>query len=360
MSIPLLTEHTALGAVMTTVGPETVPLHYGDPVAEHNAVRSRVGVADLSHRGVWHLRGPDATRFLQGTLSNDIAALGPGEGCYALSLTGRGKIISDLVVLRRKEGFLMHAPAETREAGFASLERFLIGDDAELTDETGRIGIIGVYGPACRETTSLFEEALPELPEFHFAERNFEGEPILLAAAFWTGEKGIELLAPASILPALWAALTARAAEAGGRPVGDAALDSLRLEAGIPRGGTDFDEETLPQSAALERALSHTKGCYRGQEIVLRVHTKGEVKHVLRGLVLDEAEGSLPARGTKLLIEGEERGWVTRAVHSPTLGKIIGLAYLQKPARTPGTSVRLDSSPPRTATVTSLPFYHRG
>ena len=359
MSMPLLTEHTGLGAVMTALGPETVPLHYGDPVAEHRAVRSRLGVADLSHRGVWRLQGPDATRFLQGTLSNDVAALGPGEGCYALSLTGRGKIISDLVVLRRKEGFLMHAPAETRDAGFASLDRFLIGDDAELRDETGRIGIIGVYGPACREAVSLFDEALPELHEFHFAERNFEDEPILLAASFWTGEKGIELLAPASVLPALWAALMERAAEAGGRPVGDAALDSLRLEAGVPRGGTDFDEETLPQSAALEGALSHTKGCYRGQEIVLRVHTKGEVKHLLMGLVLDEAAGPLPARGTKLLIEGEERGWLTRFVHSPTLGKIIGLAYLQKPARTPGTSVTLASSPPRTATVAPLPFYRR-
>ncbi len=360
MSMPLLAEHTRLGAVMTAAGPETIPLHYGDPVAEHKAVRDRVGVADLSHRGVWRLQGPDATRFLQGTLSNDIAALEPGEGCYALSLTGRGKIISDVIVLRRKHGFLMHAPAETREAGFASLDRFLIGDDAELTDETGKIGIIGVYGPDCRETASLFEEALPQLPEFHFAERNFKDEPILLAAAFWTGEKGLELLAPASVLPALWATLTARATEAGGRPVGDAALDSLRLEAGIPRCGADFDEETLPQSAALESALSHTKGCYRGQEIVLRVHTKGEVKHVLMGLVLDEAEGPLPARGTKLLVGGEERGWVTRVVHSPTLGKIIALAYLQKPARTPGTSVRLESSPPRIATVTPLPFYHGG
>lgn len=356
MTMPLEDEHTRLGAVMETRGAVRTPSHYGDPVAEHLAVRQSAGVADLSHRGVWRLAGPDAERFLQGTLSNDVAALTPGQGCYALSLTGRGKIVSEVIVLRRANDFLMHAPAETREAGFASLDRFLIGDDAELTDETGRMGIIGVYGPAAREVASCLGEVLPAMADYHFVTREVRGETVLLAGASWTGEEGIEILAPACALPSIWAALLDRA---GGRAVGTAALDTLRIEAGTPRGGVDFDTETLPQSAGLEHALSHTKGCYRGQEIVLRVHTKGAVKHALGGIALDAAADPPPPAGTRILTGEREAGWITSAVRSPTLGLTVALAQLQKAARAPETPVVLATSVPRSARVVALPFYRR-
>ncbi len=360
MRLALEKHHERLGATMRATGGEPLPVHYGDPAAENRAVRGRAGLADLSHRAVWRLEGPDAPRFLQGSLSNDIEALQPGQGCYALSLTNRGKVITDLVVFRRKLDFLMHAPTETRSAGFASLERFLVGDDATLTDLTGRMGMLGVYGPEARGiVASLWKEALPALPDHHFIERFFGGDTLLVSAAAWTGELGFEIIAPVALLPALWEDLLSRVRAHGGLPVGEAALDSLRLEAGTPRSGIDFDEETIPQMAGLDHALCHTKGCYRGQEIVLRVQTKGQVKRSLIGLSLEGPADSLPGRGTKLLVAGREEGWITSAIASPTLGRPLALGYLNRQVKAPGTVVEIAASPPRQATVTPLPFYRR-
>lgn len=354
-------EHTRLGATMIQVGPARAPRDYGDPVAEHLAVRRAVGVADLSHRGLWRIAGPDAARFLQGILTNDILALRPGQGCYALSLTARGKIISEVIVLRRRDDFLLHAPAETREAGFASLDRYLVGDDAVLTDEGDRLGLLGLFGPAAKRVAErITGGSMPDLPDHHFIERPFAGGGILLSGASWTGERGFEIVAPATLLPPLWASLLDGAAGEGGRPVGDAALDTLRLEAGHPRGGVDFDEETLPQAAGLERALDHKKGCYRGQEIVLRVHTKGQLKNGLAGFLLEDGGAPLPAHGTKLRQDGREVGWITSAAASPTLGRGIALGYVHRTLGAPGTHLEVATSPPGEARVAPLPFYRAG
>jgi folate-binding protein YgfZ len=254
----------------------------------------------------------------------------------------------------------MHAPAETRSAGFLSLERYLVGDDAALTDLTGSVGMAGVYGPEAREiVASLWTEPLPPLPERHFTERGYGGDTALVAAAGWTGEEGFEIIASTGALPALWEDLQGRVKARGGLPVGEAALDSLRVEAGTPRGGIDFDAETIPQMAGLDHAISHTKGGYRGQEIVLRVQTKGRVKRSLIGLTLEDPAGSLPGRGTKLRVAGREAGWITSAIASPTLGRALALGYLDREAKAPGTAVELATSPPRRATVSPLPFHRR-
>ncbi|MDP3939760.1 MAG: aminomethyltransferase family protein [Deltaproteobacteria bacterium] len=354
-------EHERLGATMERLGPVEAPLHYGDPVAEHLAVRNHAGVADLSHRGLWRLSGPDAERFLQGILTNDIASLRQGQGCYALSLTGRGKIVSEVIVLRRSSDFLMHAPAETREAGFASLDRYLVGDDAALTNEGEALGMLGLFGPAAPLVAAgVLGGAVAELPDHHFVERPFAGATVLLAGASWTGEKGFEIIAPAATLPGLWGSLLERIAAEGGRAVGGAALDTLRIEAGYPRGGVDFGEDTLPQTAGLEKALDHKKGCYRGQEIVLRVHTKGQVKHLLMGLLLDDGGAVLPPHGTKLERNGTEIGWITSAALSPTLKRPLALGYLDRDARAPGTRVEVKTTPAGAATVAELPFYGAG
>ena len=361
MTLPLRDRHIALGARWTTVESEEIPFHYGDPIAEHLAVRESAGLADRSHRGVWRLTGPDAARYLHGLLSNDIESLQPGQGCAALLLTARGGIVCDLVVHRRSsEEFFLHASAETRVAGFAELHRFLVGDDAAIEDVSNAMGMLGVYGPAAREATAtLWTEPIPPMPEGHFTERRFGEDAVLVSATHWTGEEGVELLAARGAISGLWDPLLDALRVRGGRAVGEAALETLRVEAGTPRAGVDFDQETIPQQAGLERAVSFTKGCYRGQEIVLRVRTRGHANRTLVGLALEGLTDALPARGTKLHVDGQEKGWITSAIHAPTLGRPIALGYLHRTATAPGTLVEVATIPPRGARVVSLPFYRR-
>lgn len=358
MRHPLHDIHLGLGARMTRLGDAEVPLDYGDPVLEHRAVREAAGLADRSHRRVWLAAGPDAARFLQGLLSNDIEGLAPGQGCYATFLTERGMIVTDLVVLRRRDDFLLHAPPETGTKGLPLLARFLVGDDATLEDHSAGMGILGVYGPRAQEAVAAIGAPIGSIPEWHFVERAFQGETLLVAAARWTGEEGFEILAPAGLLGALWDRLLEAVRGLGGRPVGDAALDMLRVEAGTPRAGVDFDEETIPQQAGLDHALSFTKGCFRGQEIVLRVRTRGHANRSLVGLEL-QGPAAPPPRGTKLLHGGVEAGTITSAIFSPTLGKPIALAMLHRTATAPGTVLEVAAAPPFTAAVVPLPFTRR-
>jgi folate-binding protein YgfZ len=268
-------------------------------------------------------------------------------------------ILTDLVVHRRGDDFLLHAPPESGTKGLALLARFLVGDDATLEDLSGTMGILGVYGPRSAEAAAAVLGPIPPLPEAHFARKDFGGGSILVAAARWTGEEGYEILAGAGLCAPLWERLLEAVRAVGGRAVGEAALESLRIEAGTPRAGVDFDEETIPQQAGLDHAISFTKGCFRGQEIVLRVRTRGHANRRLSGLALSGAGTPLPARGTKVLQEGVEAGTITSAVLSPTLGKPIALAMLHRTATAPGTVLEIDVTPPLRATVVSLPFYRR-
>lgn len=344
---------------MGLVGDVEIPLDYGDAVLEHRAVREAAGLADRSHRRVWRAAGPDAARFLHGLLSNDIEGLAPGQGCYATFLTDRGMILTDLVVHRRAEDFLLHAPLETGVKGLTLLDRFLVGDDATLEDLSDRMGILGVYGPRAPEVVATIGDPVAQIPEWHFAERDFEGAELLVSAARWTGEEGFEILAPVAALAALWDRLLGSVRAQDGRPVGDTALDTLRIEAGTPRAGVDFDEDTIPQQAGLDHAISFTKGCFRGQEIVLRVRTRGHANRSLVGLALSGPGSPLPPRGTGVLHEGVEAGRITSAILSPTLGKPIALGMLSRTAAAPGTVLEVGSTPPRAATVVPLPFYRR-
>ncbi len=359
MGLPLHDIHLKLGARMTLTGDAEIPLDYGDALLEHRAVREAAGLADRSHRRVWRAAGPDAARFLHGLLSNDIEALRPGEGCYATFLTERGMILTDLVVHRRDDDFLLHAPPETGTRGLALLARFLVGDDATLEDLSGRLGILGVYGPRAPEAVAAALGPIPLMPDAHFVQRDFGGERLLVAAARWTGEAGLEILAGAGVLEPLWERLLEAARAAGGRAVGDTALDTLRIEAGTPRAGVDFDDETIPQQAGLDHAISFTKGCFRGQEIVLRVRTRGHANRRISGLVLSGAGTALPARGTLIRHEGAEAGTITSAIFSPTLGEPVALAMLHRTATAPGTVLEIDAASPLRATVVPLPFYKR-
>jgi aminomethyltransferase len=235
-----------------------------------------------------------------------------------------------------------------------TLRRYLIADKVVL--ESLPLYALAFQGPRARP---LLEKTLhidlPDLPEYGHFQTNFAGFPVRVVRASSTGEEGYEVWVNEKGLFGLWGAACGQAPTYDMLPCGTEALETLRIEAGIPRYGSEIGEDTLLLEAGLTNAVSFTKGCYIGQEIVERSRSRGHVNWKLVGIVASAPEP--PSARTKLILEGKEVGEVTSACASPTLEKIIALAYVRREAAEPGTKLLLASGIP--AEVVALPFYRR-
>lgn len=353
--LPLDAQHRSLQAQWTSAAEWEIPLHYGDPLAEHAAVRERAGVADLSARGLWRASGPDRAKYLQGILTNDILALTPGQGCYAALLDVKGHLQADLRLFALDDALLLDFEPALTASTVALLKRYIVVYKVKLEDVSADWLHLMLSGPKTGEwLTTLFGRSLPSLPDYHLVTWDWQGHPIVLIRLSDTGEEGVHLLAPSGAGPAFWDALLAAGRSFGARPIGMQALESLRIEAGVPKFGAELDASRFPAEANIEHAVSYTKGCYLGQETTMRIKTQGSVNRKLVGLRLDGS--ALPAPGTPLLADGQKIGVLTSALDSPTLKQKIALGFVQKGFFEPGTRLAMDGS---SATVTSLPFYHR-
>jgi len=332
-----------------------VPARYNDSKVEYAAARNAAGIFDLSFRARFAARGPDRVSFLHNILSNDVRSLGPGRGIYAVLLDVKGHILADLRVYSEPEQVLLETDVDLIQKVINALERYIIMD--EVTLEPLKWRGLALQGPQSR---ALLERnlagALPSLSEFGHFRSNYCGLPIHFVRVSSTGEEGYELWVPAEDAPGqtkvLWQALLAGARGLTAVPCGTEALEMLRIEAGIPRYGADFGEDTLPLEAGLLNALSFTKGCYPGQEIVERARSRGHVNWKLVGVAVDGVVP--PSPGDKLVWEGKEVGEVTSACLSPSQSRPIALAYVRREVSEPGT--RLTFTFGAAAEVRELPF----
>lgn len=330
-----------------------------------------------SERCRLRLFGPDARRFLHGMVSNDILALLPGQGCHATLLTVKGKLLADLVVYEcGGYGLVIELVASAGAAVLQALSRHLIMDDATVGDISADIAELGVYGPGAASalgTAKFVSElgaaaksdasaaALLALPPYHFRQRSplssaaAEDLPLLLSATPELGMPGFHGFGT----PAELTTLSNQLQALGGKLLDDATQEILRVEAGTPLYGVDLDEDRMPAEAGLDDAVSYTKGCYLGQEVVVRLRDRGHLNRKLCGLrILDG--GPAPARGTRLgHPERPNAGVVTSAVLSPRYGT-IALGFVHRTAWDAGTTLELlgeDEKPlGRAAQVVTLPF----
>jgi folate-binding protein YgfZ len=321
-------------------------------------VRQSVGLFAPTDRGLLAVTGGDRVRWLEGMLSNRVGSLAEGperSGCYALLLSPKGRIVADLHVLLRDEGFWLELEAAAVAEVRARLERYVIADDVAIADATPDWARLALVGPAAQDLLGGATGAPVTLGEDACAQVTLAGAEVVVAAFGATGLPSFQLFVPPGEVER--AADSLRRAASDALVEGDAAaLEVLRIEAGLPRLGAELDEEVFPAEARLvERAVSLEKGCYTGQEIVARLHSRGQVNHLLVGLRCEDS--GPPAPDTPLRDEREKAvGEVTSACVSATEGA-IALAYVRRELAEPGTALWAGT---RRVRVAPLPFVGSG
>lgn len=352
-------QHLKLGAVFGEVAGWEVPTHYGNPVGEYRAVRSGVGIADLSHRGKLRVIGEDRVKWLQSVISNDILPLTAGQGIYSAFLTHKGKMLSYFRVYVLADALMLEDVGEIGDATFLALRKFLLyGTKAKMENCAETWGLLLVSGPKAGELIkTAFGADIGGLKPLRFVTGDIGGHQAFMIQTEETGETDYEILIPSDGLLAAWDLLWEVGGPMGLKPFGTETRESLRIEAGLPKVGTELTEEIVPPEANLEgKAFSLSKGCYPGQEVVARMDTYGSVRRRLVGLKL--AEKLVPPQGAKLFSGDREVGWVSSAAHSPLLNGSIALGFPLRDFAAPGTvlSVEIEGHK-HDATVQALPFF---
>jgi folate-binding protein YgfZ len=329
-----------------------IPLDYGDASAEYSAVRQRVGVIDRGDRGLIEATGRDRASFLHALLSNEIKALTPGQGCAATLLDVHGKVQATLLVWVLDDRIMLITPPGMASAVYEQLDKYLFAEKVGLEDVSAAHGLMLVAGPeAPTLVRRLAAIAPPEAPWASVAATLGGIDLRLVRGAGETGEAEIWLMPPAGETARVWDALLA----AGAQPVGERAVDTLRIEAGTPRFGRDVDSSVLLPEIPFDALVSQTKGCYPGQEVVVRIRDRGHVNRQLRGLLLDGAD--VPETGAEVVADGSAIGRVTSATRSPALGRAIALGFIRRQHAAAGTRVEVRSGEQTLgAAVSDLPF----
>ena len=278
-----------------------VPACYSEAMTEgYQALRQGAGWLDLDSRGRIVARGRDRARLLHNLTSNEVKKMVPGQSCYAFLLNPQGRIQADLHLLCLADHFLLDTDPGLREKVPQLIRRYIIADQVELEDVSSATASLGVEGPASPQLSGDFTVA-----------------PFTV-----TGQPGYRIYCAPDAKAAIVAQLESQGVKAATED--DARL--VRIENGKPLYGEDIRDTNLPQETQQMEAVSFTKGCYLGQEIVERIRAQGRVHRQLERIELEGAES--PAPGTKLEIGGHEAE-ITSAIYSPHFGKTIALAYVR-------------------------------
>jgi folate-binding protein YgfZ len=349
-----------MGARFTALNGVESVADYGDLAREYQALRQSAGLIDLSCRGRLCLVGDDRQRFLNGQVTNNLKDLPAGRGCYAALVNAKGKIQSDLNIHVLPDEILLDFEPGLSETVTRRLDHYIIADDVRIVDVSSTHGLLSVQGPRAADVLGALNPPLPLPVRSHdiaCVKHERFGELYVVNLPRGT-VAGFDLFLPVDVLQPAMEQLIQAARSVEGRPCGWTALETVRIESGIPRFGADMDETNLAPEAGLEeRAISYSKGCYIGQEVIARIRTYGQVAKSLRGLELSGSSTQLPGRGDKLIHDGKEVGHITSAVHSPALGRNIALGYVRKEVNQPGTTLIVRTPHgEETATIVPLPF----
>lgn len=358
---PLHERHQSLGAKMVPFAGFSMPVQYpGGIIEEHRAVRSSVGVFDVSHMGEVHVIGPGAGAYLDAVTPSRISALEPGRATYSGLTTEQGTFVDDVLIYRLSdEEFLVVVNAANHDKDVAWMQDHVGGHHARLDDRSDRTALIAVQGPKAKATFAKLAEGIDAMSVkyYRIVEATLAGRTVLASRTGYTGELGWEIFAPAEDAGAVWDALLEAGEEFSIQPAGLGARDTLRLEAALPLYGNDIDETTTVLEAGLEFMVDWDKDSFVGLDTLRAQRETGPQ----RRRVGFELEGKGIARhGHDVLIGGEVQGKVTSGAYAPWLEKAIGMAYVPADRTETGTELEIDVRGRRLpAVVTPMPFYKR-
>lgn len=309
----------------------------------YESLRSSAAWLDLSSRGKIRMTGEDRVRLLHAMSTNNIQELAEGRGCYVFFLNVQGRILADAHVYNLGESLLLDTEPESTEKVMEHLDKYIIADDVTLTDETATLAAIGVEGPASEAVLAKLGAPAPGERESSAVWQNG-----FVAAVSETGALGFRIFVPAAGKADLVSQLSAAAVTEADRD----AVRVVRLEHAKPRYGDDISERYLVQETNQLQAVSFTKGCYLGQEIVERVRSRAQIHRVLAPIRI-HAEMP-PEAKTKLTVEGKDAAEITSAAFSPAFGEVVALGYVRVEHAQGGAEMLVaGSEPPVRAAVAS-------
>ena len=319
------------------------------PSPAYRAARERAAFRRRHERGTLRTTGKDRLDWLQGLLTNDVKAFDGAGWSYAAWLTPQGRMITDVSVIETGDEAWLDVPAPLARSLAEKFDLMIFAEDVRIEDISDRVVSVAVHGPAARTTlASVLTTDVGPLDRGGLAIVHDGSDPMVIVRTRAEPDGFVLYLSSTRA-----AGLEESLADSGAVLLDDDAAETLRIEAGVPRFLADMNEETIPLEANLDHAISHTKGCYVGQEIIVRIRdlAKGRVARRLVGLL--PASDKVPVVGAAVAAEGKSVGRVTSATWSPALGRPIAMAIVHRDHTSPGSIVTIDGVH---AVVASLPF----
>ena len=352
----LYDKHIGFNAKMVPFAEFSMPLQYTGITDEHNAVRTSVGVFDVSHMGEFTISGNDAENFLQLLTTNDINKLAIGRAQYSTMCLENGGIIDDLVIYRFDDHYMMVVNAANIESDFQWISNNIKGD-VTLRDISDETNLIAVQGPKSGGLLhGITDHNLSKLKFYHFIETNVAGYPVVLSRTGYTGELGFEIYGNDESILAIWDKLF-DTQELQVLPVGLGARDTLRMEMKYTLYGMDIDRGTTPIEAGLRWITKFDKGAFIGRQSLMDEN----IEYKKRLVCFEMMERAVPRHNYEIFVNEKQIGMVTSGTQSPSLNKGIGLGYVEMEYANPGTKIDIDiRGRKKSATIMKPPLYKHG
>lgn len=350
--------HVAHGGRMVDFAGWEMPVQYGSIVAEHHAVRRAAGLFDIAHMGRLKFTGPEAARFLDHLVTNDVPGLAVGQIKYALMTNEQGGILDDVLVYRLADCHLLVVNASNRQKILTWIERHRGSFKTAVEDQTVPQFMLALQGPRAQTLLQpLVDVDLAQIKYYFGTPARVQGQAGFVSRTGYTGEDGFEVIVPAARATALWEALIAAGGAVGLLPAGLGCRDTLRLEAGMPLYGHELSETIDPFTAGLAFGVRLDAGDFIGRAALVAAKANPDR---LRRVGLELAGKRIAREGAVVFAGDQQVGRVTSGTFSPTLEKSIAMAYVPAAQATAGTALTVDIRGQREpAQVVKLPFYKR-
>ncbi len=357
---PLYEQHKALGAKLVEFNGWEMPVQYSSILEEHEAVRTRVGLFDVSHMGEFKIEGPGAEAFLQYLVPNDVSRLAVHQALYTQLCRPNGNTIDDLLIYHLADNeYMMVVNAGNIDKDFAWVqEQAKNFKDVNVINQSDTTALLALQGPKAQEILQpLTEVDLASIRYYHFEPGVVDGINCIISRTGYTGEDGFELYCAPVDAPKLWNDLLAAGKPYGLLPAGLGARDTLRMEAGYCLYGHELTEETNPLEAGLGWSVKLKKGDFIGRDALLKAKEQG-LKRKLVGIEM--LERGVPRGGYTVYVDDQPAGVLTSGGPGPGVHKNIGMGYVDVAYANPGQAVQIDIRGKKTAAqIVALPFYKR-